>query len=66
MKNLLITYLFCFSLVSVNAQTVVVVEQGQKISIRGLSMPTSSVVWASGSNGMVAKSVDGVKFKLFL
>jgi len=61
MKNLLITCLFCFSLVSINAQTVVVVEQGQKVSIRGLSMPTASVVWASGSNGMVAKSVDGGK-----
>ncbi len=59
MKNLLITCLFCFSLVSINAQTVVVVEQGQKVSIRGLSMPTASVVWASGSNGMVVKSVDG-------
>jgi hypothetical protein len=61
MKNILIICLFCFSLVSVNAQTVVVVEQGQKVSIRGLSMPTASVVWASGSNGMVAKSVDGGK-----
>ena len=55
----MIICLFFFSLVSVNAQTVVVVEQGQKVSIRGLSMPTASVVWASGSNGMVARSVDG-------
>lgn len=61
MKNILIICLFCFSLVNVNAQKVVVVEQGQKVSIRGLSMPTASVVWASGSNGMVAKSVDGGK-----
>ena len=59
MRSLLIICLFFFSLVSVNAQTVVVVEQGQKVSIRGLSMPTASVVWASGSNGMVARSVDG-------
>jgi hypothetical protein len=59
MKPLLIICLFCFSLVSVCAQTVVVVEQWQKISIRGLSMPSALVVWASGSNGMVAKSVDG-------
>ena len=59
MKHLLIICLFCFSLVCVCAQTVVVVEQGQKVSIRGLSMPSASVVWASGSNGMVAKSVDG-------
>ena len=59
MKSLLIICLFCFSFSSLFSQTVVVVEQGQKISIRGLSMPSSSVVWASGSNGMVAKSVDG-------
>lgn len=59
MRNVLIICFFCFSLVSVCAQTVVVVEQGQKVSIRGLSMPSASVVWASGSNGMVAKSVDG-------
>ena len=58
MKPVLIICFFCFSLVSVYAQTVVVVEQGQKTSLRGLSMPTASVVWASGSNGMVAKSVD--------
>jgi len=59
MKNILIIFLFCFSFSSLFAQTVVVVEQGQKVSLRGLSMPTASVVWASGSNGKVAKSVDG-------
>jgi photosystem II stability/assembly factor-like uncharacterized protein len=59
MRSLLIICLSCFSFSSLFAQTVVVVEQGQKISLRGLSMPTASVVWASGSNGKVAKSVDG-------
>ncbi len=59
MKHVLIICLFFFSLVSIYAQSVVMVEQGQKISIRGLSMPSASVVWASCSNGMVAKSVDG-------
>jgi len=59
MKPVLIICIFCFSLFSLSAQSVVMVEQGQKISIRGLSMPSASVVWASGSNGMVAKSVDG-------
>jgi photosystem II stability/assembly factor-like uncharacterized protein len=59
MKSLLIICFFCFSFSSLFAQTVVVVEQGQKISLRGLSMPSTSVVWASGSNGKVAKSVDG-------
>jgi len=59
MKRLLIISLLCFSFSSLCAQTVDVVEQGQKVSLRGLSMPTASVVWASGSNGKVAKSVDG-------
>ncbi len=59
MKRLLIISLCCFCFSSLFAQTVVVVEQGQKISLRGLSMPTASVVWVSGSNGRVAKSVDG-------
>lgn len=59
MKSLLIICIFCFSFSSLFAQTVIVVEQGQKISLRGLSMPTASVVWASGSSGKVAKSVDG-------
>ena len=55
----MIICLSCFSFSSFFAQTVVVVEQGQKVSLRGLSMPTASVVWASGSNGKVTKSVDG-------
>jgi hypothetical protein len=59
MRSLLIICLSCFSFSSIFSQTVVVVEQGQKVSLRGLSMPTASVVWASGSNGKVAKSVDG-------
>ena len=59
MKRVLIICLFFFSLFSLSAQSIIMVEQGQKISIRGLSMPSASVVWASGSNGMVAKSVDG-------
>jgi len=59
MRNLFVICLFIFSVGSSCAQTIVVLEQGQKTSLRGLSMPTASVVWASGSNGKVAKSVDG-------
>ena len=59
MRSLLIIFVFCFSFSGIFAQTITVIEQGQKTSIRGLSMPSASVVWASGSNGMVAKSVDG-------
>jgi photosystem II stability/assembly factor-like uncharacterized protein len=59
MRRLLIISLFCFSFMRLCAQNIVVVEQGQKVSLRGLSLPTASFVWVSGSNGKVAKSVDG-------
>lgn len=39
--------------------TVQVLESGKKTSIRGLSVVTDDIIWASGSNGIVAKSVDG-------
>lgn len=61
MRSLLIIFVFCFSFSGIFAQAITVIEQGQKTSIRGLSMPTASVVWASGNNGKVAKSVDGGK-----
>lgn len=34
---------------------------GTKTSIRGLSVVTNNVVWASGSNGMVGTSINGGK-----
>lgn len=36
-----------------------VLESGRKVSIRGLSVVTDQVIWASGTGGAVAKSVDG-------
>lgn len=41
-----------------NAQTINIIETGQKTSIRGLSVVDDRVIWVSGSNGMVGKSVD--------
>lgn len=34
-------------------------DSGRSASIRGLSVPSDSVVWVSGSNGAVARSTDG-------
>ncbi len=34
-------------------------ESGKRVSIRGLSVVNDQIVWASGSNGSVARSVDG-------
>ena len=36
-------------------------SSGTKTSIRGLSVVTNNVIWASGSNGMVGLSVNGGK-----
>lgn len=36
-------------------------ESGKKISIRGLSVVSDQVIWASGSKGSVARSIDGGK-----
>ncbi len=41
------------------AQSVTVLTNGTKTSIRGLSVVTDKIVWVSGSNGMIGKSFDG-------
>lgn len=38
-----------------------VITSGTNTSIRGMSAPTETVIWTSGSNGTVGKSVDGGK-----
>lgn len=43
------------------AQTLEVLTKGTTTSIRGLSVVNDQVFWASGSNGSVARSVDGGK-----
>lgn len=49
----LLPALFSFS------QTINILASGNKTSLRGLSVVNNNVVWASGSNGTVARSVDG-------
>lgn len=52
---------FLFALTGSNAfaQELKLVETGKKTSLRGLSVINEKVIWASGSRGMVARSVDG-------
>lgn len=45
--------------VDANAQTVELLTSGTKTSLRGLSVVDEKIVWASGSNGRVARSIDG-------
>lgn len=50
----------CFAFHS-HAQTIQILTNGTKTSIRGLSVVNDSVLWASGSNGTVMRSADGGK-----
>lgn len=43
------------------AQQILVLDSSTNISIRGLSVVNDKVVWASGSKGTVARSIDGGK-----
>jgi len=40
---------------------ITVLDSGHKVSLRGLSVVNDNVVWASGSNGTVARSINGGK-----
>jgi photosystem II stability/assembly factor-like uncharacterized protein len=53
-----ISFFFLF-VNNVKAQTVQLLTSGSKTSMRGLSVVDDKVVWVSGSNGTVGKSLDG-------
>jgi photosystem II stability/assembly factor-like uncharacterized protein len=38
-----------------------IITSGTNTSIRGMSIPSSEVIWVSGSNGTVGKSIDAGK-----
>ena len=40
-------------------QSIKILSQGEKTSIRGLSVVSDKIIWVSGSNGMVGESLDG-------
>lgn len=54
--TLLTTRLFAQQLPVIN-----ILDSGHKTSLRGLSVVNNDIVWASGSNGTVARSTDGGK-----
>lgn len=50
----------CISAQAFAQQPVInILDSGRKVSLRGLSVVSDQVVWASGSSGMVARSLDG-------
>jgi photosystem II stability/assembly factor-like uncharacterized protein len=57
MKYLIIITYFFYQ--SSYAQTIEILTSGTKTSLRGLSAVDDKIVWVSGSNGTVGKSLDG-------
>ncbi|HYF30859.1 MAG TPA: oxidoreductase [Chitinophagaceae bacterium] len=51
--------LFCLLCCALHAQTVEILTEGTKTSIRGLSVVNDRIVWVSGSNGTIGRSLDG-------
>jgi len=56
MKNIFVLLiLICANL---HAQQIKILNTGTKTSIRGLSVVNDKIIWLSGSNGMIGKSID--------
>jgi len=51
----------CLGVAAQSIPTIEILTQGNKTSIRGLSVVSDKIFWVSGSNGMVGKSTDGGK-----
>lgn len=58
MKKIFFSFLFCFFVQTMIAQTVKLLTSGKKISMRGLSVVDDKTIWVSGSSGTVGLSVD--------
>jgi len=56
MKNIFVLVILVCA--NVQTQQVKILNTGTKTSIRGLSVVNDKIIWVSGSNGMVGKSID--------
>lgn len=54
----ILTYLLAYS-ISVNAQTVISIQQNKTVSIRGLSVVNDKTAWVSGTKGTIGITTDG-------
>lgn len=61
MKQFLFCVLLALCSLQLSAQSIQLLDSNKTVSIRGLSVVNDNVVWASGSNGTVALSLDGGK-----
>ena len=60
-KNVLFLFLILANYVFAQSPSIEILTSGTKTSLRGLSVVNDNIVWVSGSNGMVGKSVNGGK-----
>ncbi len=59
MKKPVTVFIFYFLCNFLQAQTVQVLVNDKKTSLRGLSVVTDKIIWVSGSQGTVGRSIDG-------
>lgn len=59
MKKIVLAVVISLVCLFGNAQKVQVLVKDKKTSLRGLSVVNDKVVWVSGSNGTVGRSIDG-------
>jgi photosystem II stability/assembly factor-like uncharacterized protein len=58
MRLLTTSIILLISFLQLNAQTIRTVNSGTNTSLRGLSVVTDKIIWVSGSNGTVGRSLD--------
>lgn len=62
--SIILTFFYQFFISSVYAQKnvgVQILTTGTNTSLRGMSIPSDNIIWVSGSNGTIGKSVDAGK-----
>ena len=60
MKKIFLSVIINFLILFLaEAQNIKLLTSGTKTSLRGLCVVTDKIIWASGSNGKIAKSIDG-------
>ena len=61
MTKKLITFILVLCTSASYSQSIEVLQTGNKTSLRGLSVVSDKIIWVSGSNGMVGKSINAGK-----
>ena len=61
MKRIILLTSYILIQFHIHAQQIKTLTSKEKISLRGLSIVNDNIIWASGSNGQVAKSINSGK-----